>query len=207
MASKNDDVILLAPSEREQAASVLARAFKNDPPTNFIISEGEQTYELWTRLFAYSVKAGLIHGKAYTTDSVGGVAIWFEPGTKVSVWGQMKLGMWHVPFLLGYQATRRMAALVETIEWMHKRHARADHWYLNLLGVDPSAQGRGVGSALMRPVLAKADGSGLDCYLETGKEANLDFYARHGFEVMGERPIPGGGPMMWGLLRKPGKQE
>ena len=44
-------------------------------------------------------------------------------------------------------------------------------------------QGRGVGSALLEPALARADGEGMPCYLETQKEENLSFYARHGFAV------------------------
>jgi MFS family permease len=53
---------------------------------------------------------------------------------------------------------------------------RKPHWYLWLLGVDPDRQGQGVGSALLAPILARADAEGLPCALETLTERNVWFY-------------------------------
>ena len=76
------------------------------------------------------------------------------------------------------------------------------HWYLAVLGTDPSAQGRGLGSAVMRSVLERADGEGTCAYLESSKERNVDFYARHGFRLAGELQLPRG-PTMWPMWREP----
>jgi ribosomal protein S18 acetylase RimI-like enzyme len=76
------------------------------------------------------------------------------------------------------------------------------HWYLAILGTDPSAQGRGLGSAMMGPILEGCDREGLGAYLESSKERNVDFYARHGFRVTGERRLPRG-PRLWPMWRDP----
>jgi ribosomal protein S18 acetylase RimI-like enzyme len=86
---------------------------------------------------------------------------------------------------------------------MEKAHAeQPDHYYLAVLGTHPDQQGRGVGSALMAPVLAKCDAEGVGAYLESSKESNVPFYERHGFAVVGEVTFPSG-PTIWPMWRDP----
>jgi GNAT superfamily N-acetyltransferase len=72
-----------------------------------------------------------------------------------------------------------------------------------VLGTDPRYQGKGIGSALLAPVLEQCDAEGLPAYLESTKERNVPFYARHGFEVTESFRV-GGGPTVWGMWRKAG---
>jgi ribosomal protein S18 acetylase RimI-like enzyme len=62
-------------------------------------------------------------------------------------------------------------------------HPAYPHWYLETMGVDPAAQRMGLGGRLLRPVLEIADRDHMDCYLETAKRENVEYYARHGFAV------------------------
>lgn len=74
------------------------------------------------------------------------------------------------------------------------------HYYLSFLATEPSAQGRGYGALLMQTALAAVDGAGLPAYLETVNRANMPYYARFGFEPMGEVVLGHGGPTiarMW----------
>lgn len=59
------------------------------------------------------------------------------------------------------------------------------HWYINLLGTDPSQQGRGQGSQLVRRISELADERGMDCYLEANGEDNRRFYEKFGFRCKG----------------------
>lgn len=83
-------------------------------------------------------------------------------------------------------------------------HPRSPHWYLAVLGTDPSAQRTGIGSALIKPTLRRCDTDGIPAYLESSKEANISFYQRHGFRVTQEIKVPQG-PMLWAMLREPHK--
>jgi hypothetical protein len=65
------------------------------------------------------------------------------------------------------------------------------------VGVEPSEQGRGIGGALMQPILTRAGVEGLPCYLETQNERNLPFYERHGFEVISDGEVPKCGLRVW----------
>ena len=85
---------------------------------------------------------------------------------------------------------------------MEKAHPEEPHWYLAVLGTAPEHQGKGVGSALISPILQKCDAEGVPAYLESSKESNIPFYQRHGFEVTGEIKVKNG-PTLWPMWRDP----
>ncbi len=92
---------------------------------------------------------------------------------------------------------------VRTLSTVEKRHpASPPHYYLAVLGTDPDLQGKGIGSSLLKPVLDMCDRDGVGAYLESSKEQNIAFYARHGFEKTGEVRLPGG-PTVWPMWRDP----
>jgi uncharacterized protein YhfF/GNAT superfamily N-acetyltransferase len=88
--------------------------------------------------------------------------------------------------------------------WVWSMLPDAPRWLLDQLAVEPAAQGRGIGGALVRYAIARAEEDGLPLVLETGNERNLAFYGRHGFRVAEEGDAPGGGPHVWFLRRDPG---
>lgn len=96
----------------------------------------------------------------------------------------------------------KYCAIYDT-ETLHKQFAPGPHWYLWGLGVEPTHQDKGVGSALLQPVLREADKDGLPCYLETQNETNLPFYHKHGFAVMSDGVVPKGSLRVWAMVRKP----
>ncbi|GGI78664.1 ribosomal-protein-alanine acetyltransferase [Saccharopolyspora subtropica] len=65
-------------------------------------------------------------------------------------------------------------------------HAEAE---VHTIGVDPAHQGRGVGKALLRALLARADEVRATTFLEvrTDNEAAIALYRAHGFEIVGLR--------------------
>jgi hypothetical protein len=54
----------------------------------------------------------------------------------------------------------------------------------------------------VQAITDRCDAESLPAYLESSKEQNVPFYARHGFEVRTEMAIPGG-PPMWLMWREP----
>jgi GNAT superfamily N-acetyltransferase len=85
---------------------------------------------------------------------------------------------------------------------MDEWHPKEPHWYLPILAVEPLAQGKGLGSALMRHALEVADDAGVPAYLESSNPRNIPLYLRHGFEVLGEIQI-GAGPRVTPMFRHP----
>lgn len=69
-----------------------------------------------------------------------------------------------------------------------------------MIGVDPRAQGTGLGSALLRHALEQCDAQHLPAYLESSNPKNNPLYERHGFEVLAELQS-GDSPPIWPMLR------
>jgi GNAT superfamily N-acetyltransferase len=112
------------------------------------------------------------------------------------------LGGAAMPFKFGLASMRRSMRAMNQLEHLHKRDMPPEHWYLMVLGVEPERQGQGVGGELIAPILERADGERLPCYLETMKERNVTFYKKHGFEVVVEDAFPDG-PPYWTMRREP----
>lgn len=74
--------------------------------------------------------------------------------------------------------------------------------YLFAIGIDPKAQGRGRGSAMLSNALRRCDAGREPAYLEATSPDNRRLYERHGFEVIGEIVLPDG-PTMWPMWREP----
>jgi ribosomal protein S18 acetylase RimI-like enzyme len=86
---------------------------------------------------------------------------------------------------------------------MQKEHPKAPHLYLFAIGTRKAARGKGLGKALMAPVLAAADRDRLPCYLENSNPANTGFYRSHGFERMKLFEAGPGGPPLEAMWREP----
>ena len=57
--------------------------------------------------------------------------------------------------------------------------------------VDPSRQGRGIGTQILQQYAGQVDELGLVAYLETDKAVNVTLYQRHGFEIADEDDVLG----------------
>ncbi|WP_063784262.1 GNAT family N-acetyltransferase [Streptomyces sp. SBT349] len=97
-----------------------------------------------------------------------------------------------------------LARLALVGELVAARHPRSvPHWYLAQMAVVPDQRGRGLGGALLRHHLARADVEGHAAYLEASSPRNQALYARHGFVPAGPAiPLPDGGPILRPMWRR-----
>jgi ribosomal protein S18 acetylase RimI-like enzyme len=85
----------------------------------------------------------------------------------------------------------------------HHRDVPAAHWYVMVVGVEPAAQGSGVGRALLQPIMDRAQAAGLPCYLETAQPNNVAFYEHLGFRRLVETVDHQSGLRLWTFRRDP----
>jgi GNAT superfamily N-acetyltransferase len=180
-------------------ASALARAFRDDPVHRWLFPDPGSRLERNAAYFRLVLdQVHLRHGEVWTAEDGGSGALWDPPGR----WRVPPATILRqVPVLLRLLGARVPLALLG-LGRVERRHPEVPHWYLAVLGTDPSWQGRGLASATLAPVLARCDAERTPAYLETATPDNLPFYERHGFEVTGEVRLPRG-PRLWLMSRPP----
>ena len=186
---------------------MLARAFHDDPLMRYTIPDPAERGRLLPALYATMLRFGMLAGEVYaTSDTLDGAAIWMPPNAQWTRENMEASGMHKTPTLIGDEAYQRYREVVSR-EWQARlREIPGTGWYLFILGVEPCDQRRGVGSALMRPVLERADAEQAVCYLETENERNVAFYLKQGFEVVVNGEEAGAsGVRFWTFRRNPNK--
>lgn len=206
MSLPNMTPVLLATSQVEQGAALLARIFQHDPLIQFLLGDSAGKLDKPARFYQAAIRMGLLYGEVYTTPTLGGVAVWISPGNTDLTFGQvLKSGFLTAVCTIGLNPLGRFIRTTNYIETIKKQTLSTRvHWNLVLFGIDPAQQGHGLGSHLISPILAKAEAENIPCYLESANERNLSFYRRHGFEIAVHGQIPNGGPPMWFMVREPG---
>jgi ribosomal protein S18 acetylase RimI-like enzyme len=177
---------------------MLTRAFDDDPVARYACPPDELRPGVLERFHAARDRQILGAGEIWMSEGGESAAVWAAPDRwRTSVRDDLDLSraMLH-PRLLPRAPLVGWALL--GIERRHPPQPR--HWYLATLGTEPAAQGRGLGTAVLAPVLEECDRDGLGAYLESSKERNIDYYARFGFRVTEEVRLPRG-PRLWFMWR------
>lgn len=199
-------VARLREDQIDLASGILARAFLDDPPLVYAIPQATERSRSFPAFFRTFVRYACLFGEPLTTgDPAQAVAIWLplNSADDEDKRAARRAGIYEIPAILGADGFQRLENIISLTQRFHRRCAPGKHLYLQWLGVEPSRQGQGLGSAILRPVLKRADGEGLPCYLETFKPRNLPLYQRHGFEIMLEEVEPQSGCRGWAMLRAP----
>jgi ribosomal protein S18 acetylase RimI-like enzyme len=182
-----------APDDAEQIAASLARAFDDDPVARYGLPSDRRREGQLRRFYLQRLRTLLPEELVFCDEDRRGAALWAPPDR------------WRTPLpelMRTRIVTSRLPLFLVGGMRVEHHHPREPHYYLAILGVDPAAQGQGLGSRLLEPMLERCDREGVPAYLECSKERNVDFYARHGFRVTGEVRLLLG-PTLWLMWRDP----
>lgn len=189
-------------SDVKALARTLGRAFYDDPIMRWMLPDDAQRAKGLPRMFATMARHHFLAGggaEVAQNGSIGAAALWDPPGR----WKQS--GLVEMRMMPGFiwAFRRRVWAGREVSELVKRTHPEEPHWYLAVIGSDPSVRGAGFGQALMRSRLDRCDAEHAPAYLESSNPDNVPYYQRFGFEVTGEIKLPDGGPSMWPMWRAP----
>jgi GNAT superfamily N-acetyltransferase len=189
-----EQISVSATTDEDRAIATMTMAFGNDPVTRWVWRDPAVYLTYWPPVVKAFGGAAFAEGTADSIDDCGGVALWLPPGVAGDDEAMGAIAAESVP----------AAEQVEVFGFMGQMdnfHPEEPHWYLPLIGVDVTKQGRGYGSALLAHALERCDRDGLPAYLEATSPRNKALYARHGFEEIGVIQ-EGKSPPMWPMLRK-----
>jgi GNAT superfamily N-acetyltransferase len=185
------------------AAEALALAFGDDPCWGHLLRDERTRGERLLAYFNAELEAlSPEFREVWVTEDGGGAAVWARPRR------------WRIPMGVTLREGaklrkvfgRRLGLALRTAMLLERRHPNdRHHWYLHYLGVEPRRQGRGLGGALLAPVLHGCDSEGTPAYLEASTERNRRLYERNGFVLKEVFEMPGrGGPPVRGMWREAG---
>ena len=179
-------------------ATTLALAFQDDPIFAWCLPDTRQRAGLLPSCFELFARAVVPHGASEVASEGLGATLWVPESTPPVLEEDAPAFEARIAELLGADGDRTFALMAV----MEEHHPTAAHRYLWFVGVNPSAQGRGIGTALLESSLATCDVGGVAAYLEATSEHNRRLYERHGFEVTDELSVDGS-PPMWPMWRDP----
>ena len=187
----------VGPAEVPALAGVLARALGADPMVTWPMVTDDDLPRRIRAMFGVVDTAFAGEGWMWSATDGLGVMTLLPPGSATRE-AELSAEVGPALALLTPDGGARYEAFWA---WIGHTLPGEPHWLLDQLGVEPAAQGRGIGAAMIRHAITVADADRLPLFLETGVASNVALYRRFGFEVMTEVNAPGGGPRIWFMRR------
>lgn len=186
-------------TEKAIVTTVLTQAFADNGSVNYVVGKKERSVK---RLMKYSYEMCKHGGGVSVNEQQNSVMLHKfsekSPTGLFSFWEEVKLAV------LGIGPTRILKVLRRE-SYIAKHKMQEPHLYLWFIGTLPEAQGRGLGSQLLKDLLEEADNLALPVCLETSNPRNLPFYRKYGFHIYHQSETKKLGYKLW-FLKKESKK-
>ncbi len=193
-----------------EASTLLTSSFHADPNFVDLFPDEDVRRRVLPHVFATGLRDALSFGSVYAASSgrgLCGVAAWLPPGkSTLSLRRQLR----SLPGLARMLTTapHSVRRLVSFQAGAARFRPTQPYWYLQMIGVDPTSQGSGIGTRLLEPILGHTEETQQRCYLETNTKRNVAWYEKLGFRVINPSvSFTPGGPPNWTMLRHPKQRE
>ena len=169
-----------------QAAEALVAALIDDPFYSAIsedfgtdVAARQHALKFY---FRYSLEEARRTGRCVIApDPTLGAAAWLLPRTSEVALTESTAKSEYLHSVLGPRGRENYRRIASYMAPRAAEVVPSDAWYLSIIGIVPSAQGQGLGAALLTGTLVEASNARAPCYLETFSPRNLKFYERFGF--------------------------
>ena len=188
----------------DRLAEVAADAYKDYPLHNYF-TKGKYDKKASKLLMQISLKTMTEDAIIYAdSEEMNGFAAWLPFGfTGNKTMPFLLSGGLELFFHSGFGLVGRLLNYETYAMNLKKEFTDNYDWYLFNLSVKKEAQGKGIASKLMKPMLKFLDDEKMVAYLETNKESNVGLYEHYGFEVKREECVPKTNVMHYAMVRKP----
>ncbi|MBU2665475.1 GNAT family N-acetyltransferase [Actinoplanes bogorensis] len=174
-------ITVARPEDRPAVVDALVAAFGKDPVLRYLFPD-DDTYPAYAEAFFGSCFDKRVrHRSVWTIQNGAATAIW-EPPDVVHPDDDLA-------GVLPEDELKRVRTYDEAVQ---DALPTFPFWYLGVLGTHPAHTGRRWAQAVMHAGLERAEADGLPAILETSNPANVGFYRRAGWRVIGEldHPLP-----------------
>jgi GNAT superfamily N-acetyltransferase len=180
--------------------AVAAAAFQDDPVMSWVFQDPSTRPARLQGLFSMPASDMLRGGGEVHVCDDASVALWRDPSFEHG--GLRESDDDTTATAIADFTDGELERLMVMGATLAANHPHEPHWFLNVLGTEPSRQGQGLGAHVLAPVLDRCDADGVRAYLDSTNPRNRPFYRRLGFVDSGEIPLPGG-PSLEAMWRDP----
>lgn len=177
-ASETPEVETATKADEQELIDTLVLAFSSDPIMRWFYPNPHDYLEYFPELLEGIGGKAFDHDTAYHVHDFSAAALWLPPGVEYDEEALVAL-------FENTLSGERQEQAWSVLEQLDGYHPGEPYWYLPAIGVDPTQQGRGSGSRLMKHALRACDEEGTVAYLESSNPDNISLYVRHGFEILG----------------------
>ena len=203
-AVKEAGLYLVSKKEIDKLAEGAMDAYQNYPLHNWL-SGGTYNPLLSKLLMKVSLKTMIDNGIIYADSSeLNGFTAWMPPnytGTKALPF--MLKGGFNLIRNFGFDIIKKLTEYDDFAMNLKKKFTEHNDWYLFNLSVKKDAQGKGIASKLLNPMLEFLNKQNSVCHLETNRDTNVPFYEHFGFKMMEKGFIPQSDVMHYAMTKLP----
>ncbi|WP_020666312.1 GNAT family N-acetyltransferase [Amycolatopsis nigrescens] len=184
-------------ADAEKIVDAMQQAFADEAVSVWVMPDARTQRESAPVHLSHLVDQVLTNGEVLYAGDYAAVSLWLYEDERVDEEPE-PLATIPPEWAAAAERARLVYQLTEA------RHPRGEpHLYLPAMGVLPAHRGTGLGGAMLRHRLARADAAKLPVYLEASTTRNRALYARHGFEDFGDPIELPGGPTIHPMWRSP----
>ena len=195
---------IIQKKDLNKLAEIAADAYENYPLHNWF-TKGKYDKKASKLIMQISLKTMTEDAIIYAdSEEMNGFAVWLPFGfTGSKTLPFLFNGGLHLIFHSGFGIIGRLLTYENYAMNLKKEYTDNYDWYLYNLSIKKEAQGKGIASKLMKPMLQFCDDEGMVAYLETNKQSNVGLYCHYGFNLMKEERIPKSDVIHYAMVRQP----
>ena len=188
----------------DKLADIAADAYKDYPLHNWF-TKGKYNYKVSKTIMKISLKTMFKDAIIYAdSEEMNGFAVWLPFGfTGSKTLPFLFNGGIDLIFTAGFGIIGRLLTYETYAMKLKEKYTNNVDWYLYNLSIKKEAQGKGIASKLLRPMLSFCDQENMVCYLETNKESNVSLYQHFDFVLAEKGLIKKSDVWHYAMTRKP----
>ncbi len=169
--------------DKNRIIEILSNAFDDNKSVNYIIPQDAKRKERIRKLIAYSFDACYLWGDVFLSADKKACALTIFPDKKRTSLQSILLD---IKFALSVIGLRNVKKAMNREASISKIHPEGLLYYLWFIGVDPTAQNKGIGSQLLKEVLHEGKSKKRIICLETSTLKNIPWYEKFGLKIYEE---------------------
>ncbi|RZM19500.1 MAG: GNAT family N-acetyltransferase [Pedobacter sp.] len=150
-------MIIATQNDRERIIEILSLAFDSNASVDYVVKQDVRRTARIRSLMDYSYQVCAKFGKVMVSEDRNAAALVLRGKKSFS----LRALWWDLALVIGVTGLRNVMKVLRRESLIKAQLPAGDFYYLWFIGVDPAFSGRGIGSGLLKELMAFNENSGL----------------------------------------------